>query len=260
MAGLGPVRCHTAGYLDGRCAMTTTGVDRFTTPLYNLSEGAHYLGVAPTTFGSWAKGYVRRPKGRREVRGAAIVSTVPGQPRGSAVVPFVGLAEGLVLAAIKELGVPLQRIRPALDRLRDEFDLEHVLASRSLYTDGAEVLYDFAEQAGDTPEAHSARQLVTVRNNQRVFNEVVDGYLHRVDFAEDNYAQAIRLPCYKEAKVIADPRRNFGQPTFMRGGARVEDALGLFRAGEPLAKVSKEFGVPVEQLEDALRVATHLAA
>jgi hypothetical protein len=30
----------------------------------------------------------------------------------------------------------------------------------SLYTDGAEALYDFAERAGDTPEARSARELV----------------------------------------------------------------------------------------------------
>lgn len=240
--------------------MTTTEVDRFTTPLYNLREGAHYLGVPETTFATWAKGYVRRPKGRREVRGAAIVTTVPGQPRGSAVIPFVGLAEGLVLAAIKESGVPLQRIRPALDRLRDEFDLQHVLASKSLYTDGAEVIYDFAERTGDTPEARSARQLVTLRNNQRVFNDVVDEYLHRIDFADDNYAQAIRLPRYDDAEVVADPRRGFGQPTFLRGGARVEDALNLFRAGEPLATVSREFGVPGEQLEDALRVATRLAA
>ena len=156
-----------------------TETDRFTTPLYSLSEAAHYLGVPPTTFGTWAKGYVRRAPGRPEVRGAAIVTTVPGQSRGVAVIPFIGLAEGLVLAAIKESGVPLQRIRPALDRLRDEFDLEHVLASKSLYTDGAEVIYDFAEQAGDTAEARGARQLVVVRNNQRVFNEILDQYLRR---------------------------------------------------------------------------------
>lgn len=240
--------------------MTTETTDRFTTPLYSLSEAAHYLGVAPSTFATWAKGYVRRPKDRPEIRGAEIVTTVPGQRRGAPVIPFIGLAEGLVLAAITESGVPLQRIRPALDRLRDEFGLEHVLASKSLYTDGAEVIYDFAEQAGDTAEAHSARQLVVVRNNQRAFNEIMNRYLKRIAFADDDYAQSIRLPRYGQAEVIADPRRGFGQPTFVRGGAKVEDALGLFRAGEPLGTVSREFGVPVEQLEDALRVATRPAA
>ena len=43
---------------------------------------------------------------------------------------------------------------------------------------------------------------------------------------------------------------------FARGAARVEDVLDLFRSGESLSTVSEEFGVPVEQSEDALRVAT----
>ncbi|MGH3770572.1 MAG: hypothetical protein ACRDRW_04105 [Pseudonocardiaceae bacterium] len=78
--------------------------------------------------------------------------------------------------------MPLRRIRPALDRLRDELGIEHVLASRKLFTDGAEILYDYAEDHGDTPEARSARELVIVRNDQRVFTELTEEYgLSRAD-------------------------------------------------------------------------------
>src|SRR5664280_3345151 len=80
-------------------------VDRFGTPLYTLGEAGHYLGLSKTTLARWAQGYEH---------GGAIVTTVPGQPRGSAVIPFVGLAEGLVLAVIRRSGVPLQRVRPCL--------------------------------------------------------------------------------------------------------------------------------------------------
>lgn len=59
---------------------------------------------------------------------------------------------------------------------------------------------------------------------------------------------------------MVDPLRGFGQPVFERGGARVEDVLGLFRAGEPLDVVSAEFGVPESDLQDALRVALQSAA
>ena len=38
--------------------------------------------------------------------------------------------------------------------------------------------------------------------------------------------------------VVADIRRGFGQPTFKHGGARVEDVLGLFYAGESAATVA----------------------
>lgn len=235
----------------------TRSADRFRTALYSVPEAARYLGVPPATFSTWAHGYVRRPPRRPDVVDAPIVTTVKGgAPRGTATVPFIGLAEGLVLAAIRRAGVPLQRIRPALTRLQNEIGLDHVLASRSLYTDGAEVLFDFAEEQGETAEARSARQLVVVRKGQHVFSEVINDYLVRVEFAGDGYAQAIRLPRYEEASVVADPRRGFGQPTFTHGGARLEDVLGLFQAGEPLEVVAQEYGVPPAELEDALRVAT----
>jgi len=99
-----------------------------------------------------------------------------------------------------------------------------------------------------------------VRNGQHVFNDVVGGYLQRVEFAADGYAQVIQLPDYRKARLVVDPRRGFGQPTFSRGGARLEDVMALFRAGEPLQVVAEEFGVPLDELEDVLRVATSLAA
>jgi len=232
---------------------------RFNTPLYSVSEAARYLGVPVSTFTTWGRGYVRHRASGVDSVGAPIVTFV-GDADGGAVVPFVGLAEGLVLAAFRRAGVPLQRIRPALQRIQQEFGIEHALASKRLYTDGAEVLYDFAEESGDTPEGRSARELVVVRHGQRVFAEVVDAYLHRVEFAPDGYARLIRLPQYHTAKVVADPDRGFGQPVFAHGGARVEDVLSMFKAGEPLEVVSEEFGVPLPELEDAVRVALQPAA
>ena len=115
--------------------------------------------------------------------------------------------------------------------------------------------YDFAERSHG-PGDEDARELVVVRHGQYVFNEVVDQYLKRIEFAEDDDAELIRLPGYREATVVVDPRRGFGQPIFGDGGARVEDALGMFWAGESLADVAVEYGVPEPQLEGALRVAT----
>lgn len=134
------------------------------------------------------------------------------------------------------------------------------LASRRLYTDGAEVLYDYAESGGDPTATRAVRELVVVRNGQSVFNEVVESYLSRVEFGDDGYARLIRLPAYTVAEVLVDPRRGFGQPVFARGGARLEDALAMFRAGESLDVVADEYGLPAEQLEDAVRIATRIAA
>lgn len=238
--------------------MTVDGSTRFDVPLYSVSDAARHIDVPRTTFDTWARGYSHASKGRALVRAEPVVTAIgtgPG-PR----IPFIGLAEGFVLAAFREAGVPLQRIRPALTRLQDELGLAHVLASKSLYTDGAEVLYDYAESCDDTVAAKSARDLVVVRNNQRVFKEVVDAYLRRIDFSDDGWASLIHLPQYGGADVVVDPGRSFGEPIFAHGAARVEVVLGRFKAGESLESLNEEFGVPVSQLIDALRVHTDAAA
>ena len=234
-------------------------IDRFDTPLYTVAEAARYLDVPDSTFRSWTHGYHRRSSDRAEVSGAPILTTVARTAAQGPVIPFIGLAEGLVLTALRRSGVALQRIRPALSRLAADFGLEHALASRRLYTDGAEVLFDYADDT-DPDTARAVRSLVVVRNGQRVFNEVVEAYLQRVEYGQDGYPRLIELPAYAVAKVVVDPTRGFGQPIFRRGGARLEDALAMFRAGESLETVADEYGVPPSQLEDVVRIATRPAA
>lgn len=235
-------------------------IDRFGVALYTVSEAARYLDVPDSTFRSWTHGYRRRAPGRPEVSGERILTTVPKTAAQGPVIPFIGLAEGLVLTALRRSGVTLQRIRPALSRLATDFGLEHALASRRLYTDGAEVLFDYADDEEDPDTARAVRSLVVVRNGQRVFNEVVESYLRRVEYGPDGYPQVIELPAYEVAQVVVDPSRGFGQPIFRRGGARLEDALSLFRAGESLETVADEYGIPLDQLEDVVRIATRRAA
>jgi uncharacterized protein (DUF433 family) len=243
-----------------RSTLTTTDRLRFDVPLYTVAEAARIVDVPPTTLATWAKGYVRRPPGRAEVTGAPVVTFVPPDRSGDPSIPFVGLAETLVLAAVRRSGVPMQRVRPALLTLQDELGLEHGLASRKLYTDGAELLFDYGESRRDTPEGRSVLNLVVVRSGQRVFTEVIEAYLRRIDYAKDGYPRLIHVPAYEHAEVVVDPRRAFGAPVFERGGARVEDVLGRFWAGESLDELSDEFGVPADQLEDVVRVASRRAA
>src|SRR6201996_7615801 len=235
-------------------------VDRFATLLYGIGEAAAYLSIPPSTLSSWAYGYERHVHGGGTVQAEPVITAVRPARRDDAAMPFVGLAEAYALAAFRKAGVPMQRIRPAIGVLSRELGLEHALASQRLYTDGAEVLYDYARHAGDTPDGDSARELVVVRNNQRVFAEVVDLYLQRIDFAADGYAQLIRLPQYRLANVTIDPDHAFGRPRFSRGGASVEDVIDLFRSGEPVDSVADEFGLSRDEVEDAIRVATRAVA
>lgn len=230
---------------------------RFDVPLYTVAEAARAVGVPSATFGTWAKGYVRRPQGRREVRGEPVVTSFAARS-GEPCIPFVGLAEGLVLAAIRRSGVPMQRVRPALAALEHELGVAYALASQRLYTDGAEVMFDYGSASAEDREI--VGHLTVVRNGQRVFADVVAEYLHRIDYdTRDGYARLIRVPAYA-GEVICDPTRSFGRPIFAHGGVRVSDVLDRFQAGASLEELSGEFGVPMTDLEDALRVASRRAA
>lgn len=235
-------------------------VDRFSTPLYGIGEAAAYLNVPPSTLATWAYGYTRQRPGAGVVACGPVITATRPEHRNEAAVPFIGLAEAYALAAFRQAGVPMQRIRPAIGALHRELGLEYALASQRLFTDGAEILYDYAQHADGTPEGDSARELVVVRNNQRVFADVVARYLQRVDFAADGYAQLIHLPQYRVAEVTIDPDHAFGRPRFTHGGAGLADVIDLFRAGEPVDVVAAEFGLSRDEVEDALRVNTRAAA
>lgn len=240
----------------------TMAVSPFDTLLYGIGEAAGYLSIPPTTLRNWVYGSAQHQQGDSAGGGTTspVITAIRPERRHEPSMPFIGLAEAYVLAAFRKAKVPMQRIRPAIGVLAKEIGLQHALASKNLYTDGAEVLYDYARGVGDTPEGESAMELVVVRNNQRVFTEVVALYLQRVDFGPDGYARLIRLPQYKVAEITVDPDHAFGRPRFAHGGAGVEDVIDLFRAGEPVDSVAEEFGLSRDEVEDAIRVATQPAA
>jgi uncharacterized protein (DUF433 family) len=88
----------------------------------------------------------------------------------------------------------------------------------------------------------------------------VRDYLKRIAYASDGWASRVRLPSYQRTEVVVDPRVAFGLPLVVHGGARVEDLVDRFVAGDTLADIAFDFDVPPEEVEDVIRVATRTAA
>lgn len=233
--------------------MKTKDELRFEIPLYTVAEAARFLDVPPATFATWAHGYARHPTGRPAVKGEPILSAVKAPSRNPEI-PFVGLVEGMVAAAFRRAGVSMQHIRRSLDVLEEEIGVEHALASRKLYTDGASILFDYATSEGDN------ELLAVVVTGQRVFHEVIRDYLERIAYATDDWAARIVLPITGRQVVECDPMRGFGRPLFIRGGAPMDDVLDRFRAGEPLKDVAKDFDLCPEDVEDVIRASLPHAA
>jgi uncharacterized protein (DUF433 family) len=222
---------------------------RFHVPIYSVTEASSYLGVPRTTLDRWAQGDATDP---------IITWLRPSRAREPSL-PFVGLAEGLVLSAFRKL-TPLRRLRPALTILKQEMGIEHALASRRLFFDGANLLWDMSNSAAVDEDVRDAvRELIRVDNRQGVFHEVVRDYLQLITY-DEAYAEQVRLPQYKKAVVVADPLHSYGHPYFVHGGIRLQDVLSRARAGEPAKDIADDYGVPIGEVREAVRVAGRRAA
>jgi uncharacterized protein (DUF433 family) len=219
---------------------------RVARPIFTLRETAAYLGIPKSTVQWWAG----QPDGK-----TPLITRFPREGR-QATVPFIGFIEAYVLSSFRRAGVPMQRIRPAVEVLAKEIGVDHALASKRLYTDGAEVLYDFATKEGED----DLMDLVVLRTKQRQFAHVVREYLKQIHYGGDGWASSVKLPSYENAEVVVDPKIAFGLPLVVRGGARVEDLVDRFQAGDSVKEIATDFGVPADQVEDVIRVATRAAA
>jgi uncharacterized protein (DUF433 family) len=213
--------------------------------IFTLREAAGYLGIPKSTMQHWARDGGAKP----------LITTFEASGR-EATVPFIGFAEAYVLSAFRKAGVPMQRIRPAIEALTKTIGVEHALASQKLYTDGAEVLFDYAERRRE----NDLRELTVVRTGQRQFTSVVEEYLQRIKYGNDGWAEQVRLPIYEHVDVVVDPERAFGLPIVVHGGARVEDLVDRFQAGDSIADIADDFDVKPAEVEDVIRVATRAAA
>lgn len=234
-------------------------------PLYTVAEAARYVRVPPSTYGEWARWYhhpyTDRSGRRREAQGDAVITALAPERRGYPTIPFVGLAESMVLAGFRRAGVSLQHIRQTIPVLECQIGVGHALASRRLYTDGAVILYDFAEEAGVDDEARKELAgLTRVLDGQRVFAEVVGDYLRRITYGDDGWAMELTLPYGERDLVRVHADRAGGQPLFGRGGAPLAAVVSRWRAGDRIVDLAADFEVPPDDLEDALRATVGVAA
>jgi uncharacterized protein (DUF433 family) len=219
--------------------------------LYTLAEAAGWLSVPRSTFHGWVHGYQREVTDGETSRSQPIVLSLAGR-RAETAIPFLGLAEGLVLSAFRRAGVPLQRIRPALDRLEREMGLPHALASDRLSVDGIEVLYEYGARLD--PGAIGA--LVTVRSGQCVFAPIVRDCLRGIRYSSDHWAEQVELPGYSAARVLVNPEVALGRPTVGGSDVPVDDIVGRWLAGESLAHLAERLSLATAVVEDVLRAAT----
>jgi uncharacterized protein (DUF433 family) len=121
--------------------------------------------------------------------------------------------------------------------------------------DGAEILYDFSQARDTAPEtAQALEDLVVVRNQQRVFADVVRDYLAHVEY-DGVWIGLIHLPSYESVDVVVNPQVNFGKPTVASRGIRVKDILDRLAAGETASEVAEDYDLQLHDVQELYRLA-----
>jgi uncharacterized protein (DUF433 family) len=163
--------------------------------------------------------------------------------------------EALTLAGFRQIRVPMQRVRKALDYAARSVDAEHLLASKRLLTDGKELFWEFQERSR-TGEV----SLVNLsRGGQKVFPEAVMRYLREMEWGSDSFAKRW-WPGSEPGKgsILVDPKRAFGAPVIAGTGIRTEDVFSRFSAGEPLEDLAEDYGLTFAKIEAAVRLEVRL--
>lgn len=181
------------------------------------------------------------------------------QPTGSLDMTWGEFVEARYLRAYRtQKGVPLQRLRPFIAQLRQEFGVPYPLAHFRPFVDpNRGLLVRLAEQVNLPPELWPLQEL---RNGQLVITSAVGEYLSRVEFADDPAAVSeqsdenrvvVRIrPRGKRSPLVMDPLVASGAATIR--GTRTEALAERAAAGEGADEIAAEFDLTVAEVQAAL--------
>lgn len=207
-------------------------------PVYSMGQADRLLGVRPGTARRWIDGYMRA--GRR------YPPVIRLEPTGDDVVTWGEFVEARLLAAYRDKGVPLQRLRPAIVRMREEFDVPYPLAHFKPLVAGRDLVLRIQDEVG----LDRSLRLVVMRNDQTVLAPETNAFVDSVEF--ENEGPVVRLrPAGRDSPVVLDPLRAFGMPVVR--SVRTEAIAEEFRAGERPEDIAHGFQLPVDDVLAALR-------
>jgi uncharacterized protein (DUF433 family) len=204
-------------------------------PAYGIAEAAGYLRLPKSTLRAWTIG-------QRGFRSVIDIADPAGRK-----LSFLNFVEAFVLAGIRRRhAVPLPKVRRAIDYLRRTFKTRRPLAEEQFETDGVEL---FVQKFG---------ALIGVTQ---------DGQLQMVDVIRDRLKHVVRDPhgipekivlfaardSKRGADVVIDPRLSFGRPVLGGYGLRTSILAERFQAGEEIEELARDYGVPAEAIENAIR-------
>lgn len=224
--------------------MVTSLLDR---RVYTFGDVDRLLGLSSGTGRRWIDGTVRE---RPVVR--------PERTRDPAVT-WGEFVEARLLSEYRSADVPLVRMRPVVERLRETLGTRYPLAHSNLWAAHRELVRDAQEEAQLDDDL---RLVVVERTGQLALSIPARRFVGAADFDDVRSGGAVLTlradPDPEFGQVLLDPTMRFGRPTI--DGIRTDILAELVAAGDPVETVAGIYNLPVEKVRTAVRFEERRAA
>lgn len=207
-------------------------------PAYEVGEVAQYLGLNYVTLYSWL-----RPITFRAIDGWQ-EKPIIARPSGSKKLSFFNLVEAHVVKALRGThDVPIAEIRAAIDYAEKKLSINRILVHQDLRTAGGGLFLD------------RVSELVNIgRGGQLALKKVLDKFLERIVFAEDQFPKELFpfVPSSSEKIVTISPFFEFGKPFVSKFHIQTSVIADRFDLGESTQQLAMDYGITEDQVEAAI--------
>lgn len=226
--------------------MALTTLDR---RVLGASEAAWQLGISGQTLGNWLDGYTAK---NGKVHPPVLRETPTGVPS----LTWGEYVEAFYLTAYRfHKKVPLQRIRPFVEAMRQEFQVPYPLAHLRPYVDESRQLLLKVQKELDLPD--DLWMVFEGKSQQLVLNPTLrTDFLSRVEFEADDAQRIFPIP--DKRRLVIDPRVRSG--TAAIEGVPATLVAKSVESGDSLQTVADTFDLDIPAIELALSYALARAA
>ena len=212
--------------------------------MYTVAGAARLLRVFPATLRRWLEGRDQYPPVLRP------------EPTGSGNVTWGEFVEARFLREYRKRR-SLQRLRPVIARLREEFDVSYPLATGQPFVGPGMGLTLRMQRDENLPDGLAIVHETV--SGKLVLASSASRFMEKVDFTEEAPRRALRIrPMGKDSPVVIDPEFSFGSPTVR--GVRTEVIAELVEAGEDIDEVAEDFSLSAAEARSAVAYEWQLAA
>ncbi|MGC2402380.1 MAG: DUF433 domain-containing protein [Acidobacteriaceae bacterium] len=205
---------------------------RLLLPAYHVVDAARYAGVAVGTIRNWQKA-------RKH-----FVPALAQRELGFSL-SFLQLVELRFVAAMRQAGLPIRKIRAAREYLAKAFKVEFPFADLRLKSDGQDIILDLEEEQG---AEFRGKVLIANKGGQYSWKDVIGSKFAEFDY-EDHLARRWHV-AGPDSPIVIDPFIAFGAPQIR--GIPTWVLKNRHDGGESSKEIARDFRLPKKLVQVAL--------